>query len=86
MEVPVGYGDEDGLRVGTSCLWAPHQNIWGTILGFSEAVILVGIGLKIDGMIANAHTARSVQSSVPAYGAVAELSSCHLSPSDYLLQ
>lgn len=26
----------------------------GTILGFSEAVVLVGIGLKIGGVIANA--------------------------------
>lgn len=32
----------------------------GTILGFSEAVVLVGIGLEIDGMIANARTAGSV--------------------------
>lgn len=47
--------------------------MWGTILGFSEAVALVGIDLKIDGMITSAHTAGSAQSSVPASGAVAGL-------------
>lgn len=57
----------------------------GTILGFSDAVVLVGSGLKMDGMIIKAHTAGSVQSSVPASGAVAGLSSCRLSPSDCLL-
>lgn len=45
----------------------------GTIFGFSEAVALVGTDLEIDGMIANAHTAGSAQSSVPASGAVAGL-------------
>lgn len=55
------------------------------MLGFSEAVVLVGSGLKMNGMIVKAHTAGSVQSSVPASEAVAGLSSCRLSPSDCLL-
>lgn len=53
-------------------MWAPLlEGAEENIRVFREAVALVGTGFKMDGRISNARTAGSVQSSVPACGAVA---------------
>lgn len=66
-EVQVCSGDEDRLRVAVSCLWAPLLgDAEKNIRIFREDVGLVETGFKMDGGISSAHTAGSIQSSVPA--------------------